>query len=135
MATIVDVSNTKYPGTFKGHKIQPMEGINLIPILDNKPTPERTLFWEHESRRAVRQGKWKLVAGSELSSNWKLVAGSELSSWELYDMELDRTETNNLATQHPEIVESLGKKYQEWAVRAKVLPNRKPPTGVPAESP
>jgi arylsulfatase A-like enzyme len=125
MATIVDVSNTKYPDNYKGYKIQPMEGTNLIPILDNKPIPERTLFWEHESRRAVRQGKWKLVAGGELSSNWKLMAESELSSWELYDMELDRTETNNLAIQHPEIVESLRGKYQEWAIRAKVLPNRK----------
>ena len=85
--------------------------------------------------RAVRQGKWKLVAGSELSSNWKLLAESELSSWELYDMELDRTETNNLAIQHPEIVESLRGKYHEWAIRAKVLPSRKPPTGVSAESP
>jgi arylsulfatase A-like enzyme len=121
MATIVDVSNTKYPDNYRGHKIQPMEGKSLIPILDNKQIPERTLFWEHQGARAVRQGKWKLVAKKE--------------PWELYNMELDRTETNNLATQHPEIVKNLGEKYQKWAVRAKVLPNTKPGTEVPVESP
>lgn len=91
-----------------------MEGKSLIPVLDQKLISERTLFWEHEGARAVRQGKWKLVAKSQLRP------------WELYDMSLDRTETSNLAAQNPQIVEKLGEKYQQWAIRAKVVPNKKP---------
>ena len=37
MATVVDVTGAKYPTEFKGHKIQPMEGVSLVPALDGKP--------------------------------------------------------------------------------------------------
>jgi arylsulfatase A-like enzyme len=116
MATCVDVSQTTYPNNFKDHKIQPMEGKSLIPILENRPFEKRTLFWEHEGARAVREGRWKLVAESQRRP------------WELYDMEFDRTEINDLATKYPEILEDLGQKYQKWAIRANVLPNKKPPS-------
>ena len=47
------------------------------------------IFWEHEGNRAVRQGKWKLVSQFEKKT------------WELYDIEADRTEMNDLAGAQP----------------------------------
>ena len=51
----------------------------------------RPIFFEHEGNRAVRYGRWKLVA----------TAGG---SWELYDMNADRTENFNLAEKEPGVV-------------------------------
>ena len=38
----------------------------------------------------------------------------EKATWELYNMEDDKTETQNLAAQHPEIVKELAALYKQW---------------------
>jgi arylsulfatase len=106
----VELAGAHHPDSFQGQKILPLEGISLLPIFQGKerarPTP---LCWEHEGNRAVRLGKWKLV------SRYR-------KAWELYDMELDRTESNNLAGQHPDQVQDMAALYEGWAKRCKVLP-------------
>ena len=44
------------------------------------------------------------------------------STWELYDIEADRGEMNNIAEQYPAKVEELTRLYDEWANRCDVLP-------------
>jgi arylsulfatase len=109
MATCVDVAGTEYPGTYKGHQIQPMEGVSLAPTFEDKPLRERAIYWEHEGNRAIRQGKWKLVS-------------KHPGGWELYDMENDRTELNDLAATHPDKVKELKSLYEAWARRCGVRP-------------
>jgi arylsulfatase A-like enzyme len=111
MATCVDVGKAEYPSEVEGHAIHPMEGVSLRPAFGggelSRPNP---MFWEHEGNRALRDGKWKLVA-----------RGAN-GPWELYDMESDRTETRNLAATHPVRVKAMGALWTNWAVRANVLP-------------
>ena len=57
MATCLDVAGAKIP---EGRT--PPEGVSLVPALDGKPLQREAIYWEHEGNRAVRQGKWKLVA-------------------------------------------------------------------------
>ena len=110
MATCVDVSRAKYPTEVKDQKIKPMEGVSLARAFDGKSLDRKNpLFWEHEGNRAVRDGKWKLVA-------------KENRPWELYDMELDRTETNDLSLEKPELINELAAKWDAYAKRANVLP-------------
>jgi arylsulfatase len=110
MATCVDLGGAMYPKEFGGERIQALEGISLRPVLTGgilkRPQP---IFWEHEGNRAVRDGRWKLVA-------------KENGAWELYDMEADRTEMNDLAAKQPGKVKELATKWEEWAARANVLP-------------
>ena len=110
MATCVELSGAAYPREWQGTPIQPMEGTSLLPAIAGKPL-RRTepLFWEHESNRAVREGRWKLVAK----------AGQP---WELYDMEQDRTEMHDLARQYQQEMERLAAKWDAWAARANILP-------------
>ncbi len=111
MPTCCDVARTDYPREFSGHVIPPFEGTSLLPILTgNRATRPGPLFWEYECNRAIRDGKWKLVSRGLLEK------------WELYDIEFDRTETQDLASMNPKIVETLSIKWTEWASRCHVLP-------------
>lgn len=110
MATIVEVTGAEYPATFDGRAVLPLEGRSMLASLRGEPAdPGRTLFWEHEGNAGVRRGTWKLVRKYG-------------SGWELYDMELDRTELNEVAAGHPDLVAELSAAYQEWAGRCGVLP-------------
>jgi arylsulfatase A-like enzyme len=110
MATCVDVAGVNYPGDFNGHAIKPMEGVTLVPAFNGKNLKRKNpLFWEHEGNRAIRDGRWKLVA-------------KENKPWELYDMEKDRTETCDLAGKNPGKVKQLAAAWDAWAARADVLP-------------
>mgnify|MGYP000352716302 CR=1 FL=1 len=42
--------------------------------------------------------------------------------WELYDVVKDRTERNNLAEQHPEVLTKLVAEWEKWANANFVLP-------------
>ena len=103
MATFVDIAGAVYPTEYNGNAILPQQGKSLLPIFQGETRePHDYLFWEHERNRAVRHGNWKLVA-------------RDSGEWELYDLEADRSETTNLATKHPELVNQLESKWMEWA--------------------
>ncbi len=111
MATCVDVAGARYPQTFAEHQIIPAEGVSLRPAMLGQPlNRSQPLYWEHEGNRAARDCKWKLVA--------KGPGGP----WELYDIDADRTETLDLARQHPAIVRKMIGQWETWAKRAAVLP-------------
>lgn len=125
MATFIDASHSVYPGVYKEEKIIPYEGISLLPAIEKDNfNYERPLFWEHEGNRAIRSGKWKLVykAGKEKED-------IPLSSWELYNMENDRTETKNLAGEYSEKVTELAQQWENFAIRCKVKPWPQPIIG------
>ncbi|HEX3655443.1 MAG TPA: arylsulfatase [Pirellulales bacterium] len=106
MATAVDLAGAKYPTEFGGNQILPMEGVTLRPALAGQALARiQPIFWEHEGNKAVRDGRWKLV------QKWR-------EPWELYDIEADRTEQNNLIAAQPEIAKRLETAWNAWAARA-----------------
>jgi arylsulfatase len=109
MPTIVEASGASYPQRLGEREIIPMAGMSLIPALSGRSMPARTLFFEHEGTRAVREGRYKLTA----------LRGD---SWKLYDMERDRTETDDLSGKEPKRVESLARKWDAWAAENQVTP-------------
>lgn len=109
MATCIDLAEADYPQAVGDHRIQPPEGLSLVPTFAGDDLDREAIYWEHEGNRAIRVGDWKLVA-------------KENKPWELYDMRADRTEMHDLASQHPKRVEELAAKWDAWAERAQVLP-------------
>jgi arylsulfatase len=120
LPTCLDVAGAKYPETSGGRALLPPEGKSLLPTFHGKTRPQQVLFWEHEGNRAVRQGKWKLVS-------------EHLKGWELYDLDADRTEVQDLAARYPERVRELAQLYERWAARVGVEPWEKmnPAKGAP----
>jgi arylsulfatase len=114
MATIVDATGATYPRERKGRVIQPMEGVSLRPAFaGSRVTRSRSICWEHEGNRAIRSGSWKLVS--------KYPDG-----WELYDIDADRVERNDLSARHPDVVATLAAEWEAWARRANVDPWKGP---------
>ena len=110
MPTLLEVAGASYPATFNSQSIQPFEGESLAPIFEGREQPRlKPIFWEHEGNRAVRLGRWKLVSRYP-------------DPWELYEMNADRTELNNLAGSHPAKVKELSDLYNKWAKRCHVVP-------------
>ncbi len=110
MATVVDATGAKYPTDYKGHKIQAMEGVSLLPAIDGKPLERANpIHFEHEGNRALRRGKWKLVMKHK-------------GPWELYDIDADRTEQHDLIAEQPELAKELIADWEAWAKRADVGP-------------
>ena len=111
MATCVDAGQAQYPKQFNGIDIIPMEGVSLIPALNGQPLHRPApLFWEHEGNRAIRDGKWKLVA-----RGWK-------DEWHLFNLETDPTELTDLADRKPKLVKRLAEQWETWAHRTNVYP-------------
>jgi len=111
MATCLDLTGTAYPEKRHGVEVTPLQGTSLTPAFAGDSLDRKgPLFWEHEGNRAIRDGKWKLVAKGPSAL------------WELYDMEADRSEMNNLAGEYPEIAEKMVTQWENWANEANVFP-------------
>lgn len=119
MATCVEIAGLQYPTNFNGNAIHPLEGKSLVPAFANKPIDREFIFWEHEGNRAIRVGNWKLV--SKTQKQRKFTAADE-NTWELYDMEEDPSEINNLALKYPDKVKTMAALWEKEATRTMAKP-------------
>ena len=111
LPTIAEAAGASYPTRRNGNAVPDVEGVSLLAALrgEGSPDVERDLFWEHEGNCAVRRGRWKLVR-------------KHRGPWELYDIVVDRTELDDLASAHPALVATLADAWQAWADRCGVIP-------------
>lgn len=127
MATCLHLANTEYPSSYRGEEIIPLEGKSLLPVLlGKKRGKHKAIYWNMAGHwRAVRQGKWKIVSPDYWRdyNPWRYKEKKEVQPkppdnpdkiWELYDMENDRTETQNLTKRYPERVEKMIAMYHTW---------------------
>ncbi len=99
MATFIDLAEADYPSRIGDRQIDPLQGKSLVPVLRGETRlPHETLYFHFGTDRALRQGDWKLVS-------------AKLGKWELYNLDEDRTELNDLSSQHPERVQAM---QTEW---------------------
>ena len=97
--TLTDIGGGKTP------EGQQLDGITLANVLQGNPAPQRTepMIWEFAGYGgivAIRDGKWKAV-------RTKVKRKNNPGDWELYDLEADRNETNDVASENPEVVQRL----------------------------
>ncbi|MCP4609638.1 MAG: arylsulfatase [Planctomycetes bacterium] len=103
MPTCLELADVRYPAQYKGHKLTTLDGKSLAPILaGGKRKEHEKIFFEHMGGRAVRMDNWKLVALKK-------------EPWRLYNLAQDRTETNDLATEHPARAQAMSAEWEKWA--------------------
>jgi len=105
MPTCLELAGARYPSEYNGHKLTALDGKSLAPVLATGGRKEHDMiFFEHMGGRAVRMDNWKLVALKN-------------ESWRLYNLAKDRTETNDLAAEHPDRVRTMSAEWEKWAGR------------------
>ncbi len=72
------------------------------------------MIWDHQGNRTIRKGDWKLVSVFDYEEN-------DYGPWELYNIENDPSETNNLVIQNNDIALMLEEWYIKWTNRVGVI--------------
>ncbi len=93
-----------------------LDGEALAETMLGKSTASRQapLFFRRPPDRNAFYGVDELPDLSMISGKWKFLAEFDGSDPELYDLEVDKSETNNLAAGNPELVERLTKELLAW---------------------
>jgi arylsulfatase len=99
MATCLDLADGSYPTQIGDRQIDPLQGKSLVPILMGKQRePHESLYFHFGTDRALRQGPWKLVSAKR-------------GRWELYNLDEDRTELDDLSSKDPQRVARMAEQW------------------------
>ena len=106
LPTFTEIAGIKAPGE--------IDGLSLLPALTGKVNEQKVhdyLYWEHIGRlQAVRMGKWKAVRHAPDKPV------------ELYNLEEDIGESEDLAAFHPDIVEKVEAIMRDGRIPSKYFP-------------
>lgn len=94
-----------------------LDGMNLLPWLRGTPgafPPQRDLFWRIETNDSTGEDESSDGLRAIRSGAWKLLKPGAAFPWELYHLDADPGETNNLAERFPETVQSLQWSFRQW---------------------
>lgn len=118
MPTILELTGTESPGHARGVEQMPLHGASLGPSL---VTPEGSAaravqYFEMLGHRGIWQDGWKAVTRHQPGTSW------DDDRWELYHLDEDFSETNDLAEQYPERLERMIELWWREAEQHGVLP-------------
>ncbi len=103
LPTLVDLADLTWTGS------EDIDGKSFAPLLrnENEEWEDRTLIVD--SQRLLSLVKWRKSA--VMDDRWRLVNGQEL-----YNINEDSGQTNDVAAEHPEVVARLRESYNTWWV-------------------
>lgn len=120
--TILEICGLEMPKVYRGVEQYPLSGVSMKYTFDakpNDPTQKHVQYYTMLGTRAIWQDGWKAVAvHAPLTSKGKF----DQDKWELYHVDVDRSESKDLAAEYPEKLEELKKLYMEEAKKNYALP-------------
>jgi len=114
--TLIEIAGATYPTRFKGREVIPMRGKSLTSLLagraDTVHGTNEPIGWEFNAWRAVRMGRWK--------ATW-ITAPFGVSDWQLFDLEIDPGESQDLADKNPSKVQQMVNFWEAYAKEVGVV--------------
>jgi arylsulfatase len=121
--TVLEACKLPEPRIVNGVPQRPIEGVSMLYSFNNKKAPDRhqIQYFEMFGNRGVYFDGW--FAGTVHVTPWGQVENRfQEDIWELYHVKEDFSMSDNLATQHPEVLEELKGVFLAEAAKYKVLP-------------
>ena len=122
--TVFEAAGVPAPKMVNGIEQRPIEGVSMKYTFDDAKAADKrtTQYFEMIGNRAIYHDGW--YAGTIHKAPWEPQPRRPLAEdvWELYNVNEDFSQANNLASKNPEKLEELKKKFMEEAVKYNVLP-------------
>ncbi len=122
--TIYEAVNVPASKMVNGIEQRPIEGVSMNYSFDNASAKDKrtTQYFEMIGNRAIYHDGW--YAGTIHKAPWEGQPRRPLAEdiWELYNVDEDFSQANNLADKNPEKLEELKKMFMDEAVKYNVLP-------------
>lgn len=128
--TILEATGIPAPDMIDGIKQQPIEGVSMVYTWDkanaNAPNRHSTQYFEMLGNRAIYHDGW-VAATTPATLPWELSTEAPPDvitgyNWELYNVQEDPTEYNDLATKMPEKLKEMQDLFYSEAKKYNVLP-------------
>jgi arylsulfatase A-like enzyme len=127
--TILEATGIKAPDTVNGIKQKPIEGVSMAYTFKqanaNAPSKHETQYFEMVGNRAIYHDGW-IAATTPPAAPWLLATGKLTDindyNWELYNVDKDYSENNDLAAQQPAKLKELQALFNSEATKYNVFP-------------
>ena len=109
MPTVLEFADAEYPADYSGNVIHPTTGKSILPVLNGDSATIHTndgYGWELFEMKAYIKGNWKLL---------RLPEPMGTGNWELYDLQADPAEANDLSGQFPDLKKKLIEEWNKYA--------------------
>jgi arylsulfatase len=115
---IMEIIGLKQPKTINGVDQTPFEGGSMLHTVNDATAKSRreTQYYEMLGHRAIYHNGWKAIAWHERGSDWNN------DKWELYKVDEDFNELNDLAAKQPEKLREMQERWWAEAGKYNVLP-------------
>ncbi len=118
--TIYDLIGIEPPERVAGYVQNPIEGESFAASLTDPSAPGKsTQFYAMLGQRAVYEDGWLATTLHPPLAGW---GGFDRDEWELYHVEVDRSQSTNLAAEEPEHLAALQARWFELAEQYHGLP-------------
>ncbi len=126
MVTALEVTGTKFMEEMEGVKQMPLDGISLAYSFNqaDAPSARTEQYFEQLGNRAMYKDGWKAVTIHGNRMPWVAAGTFDFATdkWELYNLNEDFSEANDLAATNPDKLAELQKLWDEQAWKNNVYP-------------
>lgn len=124
--TILDVCQLAQPTSVNGIAQKPIEGVSMTYTFDNPDAKDRrtTQYFEMLTNRAIYHDGWVACSRSGLpwETGGRTIEGMQNATWELYNIDKDFSQADDLARSEPEKLKELQDLFLVEARKYNVLP-------------
>ncbi|MBI1246325.1 sulfatase-like hydrolase/transferase [bacterium] len=123
--TILEAVGVEFPDTFNGVAQKPIEGVSMIYTFDDADAKDRrtTQYFEMLGNQGIYHDGWMASAIRGVPWLSENEPGDLLDMpWELYKVDEDFSQANNVVKEHPEKLDEMVKLFFAEAAKYNVLP-------------